>query len=113
MATAGKYCTAQRRGKTCCVNLGVIHLETREGSDKTKFHREQTQIKKRSSPLAGPWGTPTLGSRGGAASRRDGEGGRVTDGETLREYDPRKQSGESGTSNGGGKVLLGSYQRQL
>lgn len=68
------------------------------------------QIKKRSSPVTGPWGTPTIGSRGGAASRRDGEGERVTGGETLRECNLRKQSREPVTSYTGGKVLLGSYQ---
>lgn len=37
---------AQERGITCCVNLGVIRLQTREGTDKLKFHREQVSIKK-------------------------------------------------------------------
>lgn len=41
MVTMEKSPTVQERGETHGVNLGLIHLETREGTDKIKFHREQ------------------------------------------------------------------------
>jgi hypothetical protein len=93
MVTMEKYPTAQKRGQTCGVNLGIIHLEMKK-LDKTKFHRKNTKAEKKPSDKS--LGTPTTGSQVLAASRRTRERWRGKgEGGNQRGSIPRNKAGQT------------------